>query len=314
MKVVLFCGGLGMRLRDYSHAIPKPMARLRNRPILWHVMKYYAYYGHKDFIVCLGYKGDVIKDYFLNYSECLSNDFVLSEGGQRVDLLRKDIDDWRITFVDTGMSSNIGQRLMAVQPFLRNEEMFLANYSDGLTDCPLPTIIDRARQKNTIATFLAVRPNHSFHITRLGGDDEVTGVYDVKTTDMWINGGFFVLKREIFDYMRPGEELVLEPFERLIERKQLTACRHEGFWRGVDTFKDLQDMENCVTQGNGPWEVWRTAPEAALIQTADSAPLAPAAAFSGKGRTPLHADPHLTPGGSGGASPLHVARDEDFRL
>ncbi|MBW7851583.1 MAG: glucose-1-phosphate cytidylyltransferase [Rhodospirillales bacterium] len=258
MKVVLFCGGLGMRLRDYSHTIPKPMVPLRYRPIIWHVMKYYAHYGHRDFILCLGYKGDVIKDYFLNYSECLSNDFVLSEGGQRVELLRRDISDWRITFVDTGLTSNIGERLKVVQPFLEDEEMFLANYSDGLTDCPLPMLIDWHRRQGGIATFIAVRPNHSFHVTTIEDDGRVTGIHDVKSSGMWINGGYFVLGREIFDYLRAGEELVLAPFQRLIERQALSAYRHEGFWRGVDTFKDLQELENMLSQGDGAWEVWRT--------------------------------------------------------
>jgi glucose-1-phosphate cytidylyltransferase len=258
MKVVLFCGGYGMRLRDYSETIPKPMVPLRNRPILWHVMKYYAHYGHKDFVLCLGYKGDAIKEYFLKYSECVSNDFVLSDGGKRVEMLRQDIEDWRITFVDTGLNANIGERLRAVRPFLEEEEVFLANYSDGLTDCPLPRIIERFRARNdTVATFIAVRPNHSFHVARLDEEDGVTGISDVRTANMWINGGYFVLHREIFDYLNAGEELVIEPFQRLITEGRLNACAYDGFWRGIDTFKDLSEMEGMITKGDGPWEAWR---------------------------------------------------------
>ena len=134
MKVVLFCGGLGTRLRDYSESVPKPMVPVGYRPVLWHVMKYYAHHGHKDFILALGYKSDVIKDFFLNYSEAASNDFVLSRGGKQVDLLNTDIEDWTITFVDTGATSNVGERLRRVKPYVENEEMFMANYSDGLTD------------------------------------------------------------------------------------------------------------------------------------------------------------------------------------
>ena len=134
MKVVLFCGGLGMRLRDYSETIPKPMVNIGYRPILWHVMKYYAHYGHKDFILCLGHRADAVKNYFLNYNECASNDFVLSGGGKNLELLNSDIHDWRITFADTGIHSNIGQRLRAVEMHLEGEEEFLANYCDGLTD------------------------------------------------------------------------------------------------------------------------------------------------------------------------------------
>ena len=146
MKVVLFCGGLGMRLREYSETIPKPMVNIGYRPILWHVMKYYAHYGHKDFILCLGYRADAIKNYFLNYNECASNDFVLSGGGKKLQLFNSDIHDWRITFADTGINSNIGQRLKAVEKYLEGEEEFLANYSDGLTDMPLPQQLEHFHQ------------------------------------------------------------------------------------------------------------------------------------------------------------------------
>src|SRR6266545_4816942 len=137
MKVVLFCGGAGMRLRGYSDDVPKPMVQIGTRPILWHLMRYYAHFGHKDFILCLGYKGEMIREFFLNYQEALSNDFVLSEGGKRIELLTSDIHDWRITFVDTGMHSNIGTRLARVKHLVEKEEMFLANYADGLSDLPL---------------------------------------------------------------------------------------------------------------------------------------------------------------------------------
>ena len=257
MRVVLFCGGLGMRLRDYSESIPKPMVQIGYRPLIWWVMKYYAHFGHRDFILCLGYKGDVIKDYFLNYNECRSNDFVLSHGGQRIELLRKDIEDWRITFVDTGINANIGERLMAVEPFLRDEEMFLANYSDGVTDFPLPTIIDGFGESDQIATFLSVRPNYSFHFVARDDRGLVTAIDDVVQADAWINGGFFVLRRAIFDYMRPGEELVVEPFQRLIAEQKLATHAYEGFWRCVDTFKDLQALETLYSKGRPPWVLWR---------------------------------------------------------
>lgn len=258
MKVVLFCGGLGMRMRDYSQTQPKPMALLRNRPLIWHVMRWYAHWGHKDFILCLGHRGEAIKEYFLGYSEALSNDFVLSDGGRRVELLAEDIRDWRVTFVDTGLSSNIGERLRRVAPHLAGEETFLANYSDGLSDIALPRLIDCHRATGAVATFLAVRPSQSFHVARLAEDGTVAGIHDVKETDMWINGGFFVLDRRIFDHMAEGEELVLEPFQRLIERGRLSAYRYEGFWRAVDTFKDLTEMEALLTHGPGPWEAWRS--------------------------------------------------------
>ena len=154
MKVVLFCGGFGMRLREYSDSIPKPMVEIGYRPILWHTMKYYAHFGHKDFILCLGYRGDVIKNYFLNYNECVSNDFVLSKGSRDPKLLNRDIDDWTITFADTGLNSNIGQRLTSIKKFLEGEDVFLANYADGFTDLHLPDMIDHFTARNKIASFI----------------------------------------------------------------------------------------------------------------------------------------------------------------
>ena len=162
MKVVLFCGGLGMRIRD-AEDIPKPMVHIGQRPVLWHVMKYYAHYGHKDFILCLGYKAEAIKNYFLNYNECTSNDFVLSGGGKDLKLINSDIHDWRITFADTGINSNIGMRLKAAQKYLEGEEEFLANYSDGLSDLPLDVQLDHFHKQNKIASFLCVKPNLSYH-------------------------------------------------------------------------------------------------------------------------------------------------------
>jgi glucose-1-phosphate cytidylyltransferase len=256
MKVVIFCGGLGMRLRDYSDKVPKPLVPLGYRPIVWHVMKYYAHYGHKDFILCLGYKGDQIKEYFLNYDECLSNDFTLSHGGRRVDLIKTDIDDWRITFVDTGTGSNIGERLKQVEPFLAGEKMFLANYADGLTDFHLPDLIEESKRTGAVGTFLTVRPNYSFHFVARDREGVVTGVEDIVGANAWINGGYFVFRREIFDYMRAGEELVEEPFQRLIAERKLRAHDYEGFWRCVDTFKDLQSLEQLYAQGDAPWQVW----------------------------------------------------------
>ena len=256
MKVVIFCGGLGMRLREYSEAVPKPMVPVGYRPILWHVMRYYAHYGHKDFILCLGYRGDAIKQYFLNYDETISNDFVLAEGGKRVELLASDIHDWKITFVDTELHSNIGQRLQLVQPFLQDEELFLANYSDGLSDVPIPRTIDFCRERSAVACFVGVAPTSSFHLVR-SDQGCVKSICHIRDTGMRINGGFFVLRREIFDYMRPGEDLVDEPFQRLAAAGKLVTYEHDGFWACMDTFKERQLLEDIYTRGQPPWEVWR---------------------------------------------------------
>ena len=164
MKVVLFCGGFGMRIRGFSESIPKPMVPIGYRPILWHVMKYYAHFGHKDFVLCLGWQANVIKEYFLNYDECISNDFVLSKGGREIDLLARDIDDWNITFVDTGHNASIGERLKAVEDHIGSDDVFLANYTDGLSDLDLDHAIEVHSDSNAIATFLSVRPSRSFHV------------------------------------------------------------------------------------------------------------------------------------------------------
>ena len=257
MKVVLFCGGQGLRLRDYSENVPKPMVPIGYRPILWHLMKYYAHYGHKDFILCLGHRADAIKRYFLDYEETLSNDFVLRRGGRDVQLLRTDIDSWSITFVDTGATANIGQRLMAVREHVAGEDVFLANYSDNLTDLPLPTLLDHFYNQNKVASFLSVCPGHSFHIVKSAADASVEQILPVKDCDLWINGGFFAFKQSVFNYMRDGEELVLEPFQRLIAEKQLTTYKHPGFWACMDTFKEKQALEDLYTRGHAPWEVWK---------------------------------------------------------
>jgi glucose-1-phosphate cytidylyltransferase len=264
MKVILFCGGMGMRLREFSETIPKPMVNIGYRPILWHVMKYYAHYGHKEFILCLGYKADLIKDYFLHYDECLSNDFTLSEGGKSVQLLNSDVQDWKITFVDTGLTANIGQRLKAVEKYLGDDEMFLANYTDGLTDLPLPTLIDFFLEQDKIASFLSVRPAQSFHLVSMRENGVVKAIRDVYQSGIWINGGFFMFKRNIFNYIKAGEELVYAPFQRLIEDQQLISYQYDGFWACMDTFKEKQQLDDMYARGEVPWEVWRTYREQAL--------------------------------------------------
>jgi len=258
MKVVLFCGGLGLRIRD-AEDIPKPMVQIGYRPILWHLMKYYAHYGHKDFILCLGYRADTIKNYFLSYNECASNDFMLSGGGKKLELFNSDIDDWRITFADTGIGSNIGQRLRAVAKYLDGEDEFLANYSDGLTDLPLHQQIEHFRKRGKIASFVCVRPNLSYHLVSLqGGDDGlVSGIQAINDGALRVNGGFFIFKRSIFDYMRAKEELVGEPFQRLIKEQQLIAYSYDGFWASMDTFKDKKYLESLYAGGAAPWEVWK---------------------------------------------------------
>jgi glucose-1-phosphate cytidylyltransferase len=255
MKVVLFCGGAGMRLRGYADDVPKPMVTIGLRPILWHLMKYYAHFGHKDFILCLGYKGNCIKDYFLHYDESVSNDFVWSQGGKSIQYLNRDIDDWKITFVETGANSNIGMRLKAVEPYLEGEEMFLANYGDGLSDVSLSYMVETFCRSDAVASLLLVQPTASFDIVDFEPGGQVTALSPLARANIWINGGFFVMRKEIFRYLQPGEELVREPFQRLIEKRALLAYRCTGFWQCMDTFKDKQRLEE-LNQDKAPWKVW----------------------------------------------------------
>lgn len=261
MKVVLFCGGLGTRLREHSDTIPKPLVNIGVRPILWHLMRYYAHFGHKDFVLALGYRGDMIREYFLNYNEALSNDFVLSNGGRTVELLRSDLQDWRITFVDTGLHANIGQRLQRVRQHLEHEEMFLANYADGLSDLPLDQHIAQFRAQGSVASFLAVPSPQSFHA--LHGDDHgvVTGFGPMNENPFWINAGFFCLRPEIFAHIEDGDELVEQPFQRLIAQRKLGVHRYRGFWQAMDTFKDKITYDRMEGRGECPWMVWKQPPQ-----------------------------------------------------
>jgi glucose-1-phosphate cytidylyltransferase len=256
MKVVLFCGGLGTRLREHSETIPKPLVNIGARPILWHLMRYYAHFGHKDFILCLGYRGDLVREYFLKYDECLSNDFTLQPGG-KVELHSRDIQDWRITFVDTGLHSNIGQRLLRVRRLLENEPVFLANYADGLSDLPLDKLIADFEKKQAVATFAAVRPTQSFHVVEPDAQGWVKTIAPMSSDTLAINGGFFAFRNSIFDYVQPGEDLVNTPFQRLIEKRLLTCFPYSGFWQPMDTFKDKIEYDRMDARGECPWLLWK---------------------------------------------------------
>lgn len=257
MKVVLFCGGLGTRLKDHSGDMPKPMVNIGSRPILWHIMKYYAHYGHKDFILCLGYKGEKIKNFFLTYEQFLSGDFTMSNGNKQIHHKENDISDWSITLAETGLKSNLGQRLQKVEKYLEGEEIFLANYADGLTDLPLPEMIEWFKKRGKVASFISVKPSQSFHVVTPKEGNLVEKIQYVKDTDILINGGCFVFRKEIFQYIKDGEELVIEPFQRLIEENQLLTYRYDKFWYCMDTFKEQQELNDMYDRGNAPWELWK---------------------------------------------------------
>jgi glucose-1-phosphate cytidylyltransferase len=259
MKVVLFCGGLGMRMREGPASAPKPMNMIGDRPLLWHVMRYYAHFGHTEFVLCLGYGASAVKDYFVHYDETQSNDFTLVAGGRDIEMHSTDITNWKISFIDTGLHSSIGERLMRVRALVENEEMFLANYADTLTDAPLDQLIDRFRRSpDAVASMLAVPPVSTHHVIEVSDDSEVTGVRAVTDLMQWENGGYFVMRPSIFDVLRDGEDMVPHAFDRLVPQRRLLAHRYSGFWRAADTFKDRAELEDMFHRGQCPWMLWDT--------------------------------------------------------
>ncbi|HZA05043.1 MAG TPA: glucose-1-phosphate cytidylyltransferase [Propionibacteriaceae bacterium] len=260
MKVVLFCGGLGMRMRADNQSLPKPMTPIGSRPVLWHVMRYYAHFGHKDFILCLGYGAQAVKDYFLNYRETTSNDFVLRQGGDDIKMLSTDISEWSISFIDTGIDSAIGERLRRVRPYLDGDDIFLANYGDVLTDAPMNHLIKDFARTDAVGQLLAVKPQDSFHVVDIQADASVTGLTAVADMAMWINGGYFVLRQGIFDYLNEGEDLVMDACIRAAKDGRMRAVRYEGFWAPMDTLKERTALEEQYRRGSSPWALWRTRP------------------------------------------------------
>lgn len=257
MKVVLFCGGQGMRLRDYSEKVPKPMVPVGPRPILWHVMKYYAQYGHTDFILCLGHHAEAIKRFFLTYDEAVSNDFILRKGGRDVEMLASDIDDWTITFVDTGLNTEIGKRLEMVKDHLEGEEMFLANYADGVTDLDLNQYIEDFSASGKVAGLLAVRPPQSYHVVTMDEGGVPTRIGPISGTNLRINAGYFALRSSVFDYLEHHDDLAVGTFEELVDLGELYAHTFDGFWSPMDTFKEKQFLDGIWASGEVPWLLHR---------------------------------------------------------
>jgi len=240
VKVVIFCGGHGMRLEvgAFSERMPKPMTSIGGRPLLWHILRYYAHFGHTQFVLCLGYRAGAIEDYFAR-SEFID-------------------DGWEIEFVETGLESSIGERLARVRDRLAGEDVFLASYGDTLTDAPLPALIDAHAASGKVASLLAVRPNYSFNVIDSDEGGVVTSFSDVTTSGMWINGGFFVLRDAIFDYVHEGDDLP-DTLRRVIADRELFAYEYDGFWAPMDTLKDRERLEGLVKGGKSVWQVWEPA-------------------------------------------------------
>jgi len=243
-------------MRDGVSSGPKPMALIGERPLLWHVMRYYAHFGHTDFVLCLGYGGSYVKDFFLHYDETRSNDFVLENGAREVTLFSADISDWRITFVDTGLHSPIGERLRRVRRFVKDEPMFMANYADVLTNAPLPDMITQFAASDAVASLLAVPLQSSHHVVDIRDDGLITQVTPMRELRQWENGGYFLLRQEIFDHLDEGEDLVEDALRRLVAQRQVLAYPYKGYWSPADTVKERAQLEDMFHSGNCPWMVW----------------------------------------------------------
>lgn len=255
MKVVLFCGGYGMRMRNGVDDVPKPMAMVGDRPLIWHVMRYYAHFGHREFILAMGYGARHISRYFLDYDETHSNDFVIDKGDARP--LSTDIADWKITFLHTGVDTPIGERLRRVRDHLEGDEFFLANYADVLTDAPLDDIVSRFQETDALASLLAVPPQSAFHIVDADASGRVTDIHSVATMNLRENGGYFVMRRALLDELEPGRDLVADTLTRLAHEGQVISYPYDGFWMPADTVKERAALEQLATTGQAPWELWR---------------------------------------------------------
>lgn len=264
MKVVLFCGGFGMRMRSTESDVPKPMQMVGPRPLIWHVMRYYAHFGHREFVLCLGYGAHHIKDYFLGYRETESNDFTLEDGEVRV--ASNDIADWKIHFVHTGLNSSIGERLRRVRHLLDEDEEFLANYADVLTDVPLDEMVEKFRSSDARAALLAVPPVSAFHVVEIDESERVEAIRPAVELSMYINGGYFVLRPEVIDLIPPDGDLVADACTALAEEGTLMAHRYCGFWQSADTVKERNELEAWYQAGNRPWMLWEQGDDVEPIQ------------------------------------------------
>ncbi len=258
MKAVIFAGGLGTRISEETSTKPKPMVEIGGKPLLWHIMKIYAANGINDFVVCLGYKGYVIKEYFCNYYNHMSDLTVnLSKGC--VEVHKNHAESWRITLVDTGEATMTGGRLKRVMPYLKNEKAFCLTYGDGVSDIDVKATIAFHKKHGKLATVSAVLPPGRFGALKLKGDAVRSFQEKPEGDGQYINGGFFVLSPKVVDYIDCGDETIWErsPLEKLAANNQLRAFRHDGFWQPVDTLRDKMHLEDLWQSNQAPWKVWK---------------------------------------------------------
>jgi len=256
MKVVILCGGLGTRLMEETKDIPKPMVQIGGKPILWHIMKIYSHYGYNDFIICVGYKGEVIKEYFKNYF--LNNsDFTVDIGDNKIEIVKKCSESWKVTIIDTGANTLTGGRIKRIKEYIKNET-FMLTYGDGVSDVNIKELVEFHKKNKHLATVTAVIPEGRYGSLKIEGDI-VTEFAEKKDNDnKRINGGFFVLEPKVIDYI--SGDLIMwekEPLEALSEEGQLDAYPHDGFWMAMDKLSDKKRLDDMWTSGKAPWKIWK---------------------------------------------------------
>ena len=259
MKVVILCGGEGTRLREETEYKPKPMVTVGGLPIVWHIMKTYSYYGFNEFVLCLGYKGEMIKQFFLTH-ELMHNDVTIRTGDRKHDVIHKgaDSEDWTITFAETGLKSMTGSRIKKVEKYIDADD-FLVTYGDGLTNANSADILAFHKKMGKVATLTGVHPQSKFGLIKPGKDGLVKSFMEKPVLYDYVNGGYYAFKKDIFDYLDKDESCVLEtkPLEALVKKKQLGMYRHEGFWYAMDTYKDYLELNKMWDEGKRPWKVWQ---------------------------------------------------------
>ena len=256
MKAVILAGGMGTRLREETEFRPKPMIEIGGRPILWHIMKYLSSFGINDFIICIGYKGDYIKEYFTNY-QTLSHD-VTVKLGQISGITRHDVgalENWTVTLADTGLTTMTGGRLKKVEKYL-NGETFLCTYGDGLANIDIYQLVQFHESHGRVASVTAVRPTSRFGAMDISGDSTVRNFSEKPKSDAWVNGGYFIFENDVFNYLSDDSVLEKTPLEKLAQSSQLKAYKHEGFWQPMDTYRETQELNELWIQDQAPWKVW----------------------------------------------------------
>ncbi len=259
MKVIILCGGIGTRLKEETEFKPKPMIYIGNKPILWHIMKIYSSYGYSEFILALGYKADYIKDFFLN-QKAFTSDFTLNTRNHKTKFYleeRQEIDNFKITFVDTGIETLPGERILRCKKYIPDrDKYFMVTYGDGVSNIDLDALVKFHKKQKTIGSITGVHPRSKFGLVNINKNNLIKFFIEKPVLPNWVNGGYMVFDKRVFNYLRPGET-EHPALVRLAKENQLSLYKHDGFWYAVDTYKELEDLNNIWKSGKAPWRVWK---------------------------------------------------------